>query len=145
MKKQNRGVRTEVHNGKRVPVGSATSIEKIASQSLEDEALQDYDGPVAEFEGKNNLQAAIATLARDAAMGDAKARTELLDRILGKPVQRTDINSKSVTLVGFLDQLSELDEEDEIIDAKFKTEREDTFGKKTEDPGETEDGVPLLR
>ena len=98
-------VRTETHNGVIVPVGKSTSLEQTASKSLEDVCLEDYDGANFALHGKNNLQAAVATLVKDAADGNPNARTELLDRVLGKPLQRQIVDSRNVTLIGFLDQV----------------------------------------
>lgn len=112
----------------------AVSLEELANSSLADEATAPYDGKRFELYGKNRLQAAIATLAEDASNGDPVARKELLDRVLGKPLQRQDIKQTSVTLVGFLDQLAT--EEGIIVDADQSNP--------PECPPETQDGVPVL-
>lgn len=100
-------VRRVTRDGAVYPVGKEMSLEEIAAGSLEEESLAPYDGANPEFilSGKNNLQAAIATLARDAAAGLEDARKELLDRVLGKPMQRAEISTKNVTLIGFLDNI----------------------------------------
>jgi len=98
-------IRTETHHGVTIPVGKSTSLEQTASKSLEDVCLEDYDGIDLELHGKNKLQAAVTTLVNAASHGDPDARTELLDRVLGKPVQRQIVDSRNVTLVGFLDQV----------------------------------------
>ena len=111
-------VRTETHHGVVVPVGKSTSLENVANESLETQCLETYEGPKLELHGKNNLQAAIATLITDAANGEPNARTELLDRVLGKPTQKQIIDSRNVTLIGFLDQIRSTEvvkEEDEPI------------------------------
>jgi hypothetical protein len=112
----------------------AVSLEELANSSLADEATAPYDGQRFELHGKNRLQAAIATLAEDASNGDPEARKELLDRVLGKPLQRQDIKQTSVTLVGFLDQLAT--EEGIIVDADQSNPPGDVT--------ETQDGVPVL-
>jgi hypothetical protein len=112
----------------------AVSLEELANSSLADEATAPYDGQRFELHGKNRLQAAIATLAEDASNGDPEARKELLDRVLGKPLQRQDIKQTSVTLVGFLDQLAT--EEGIIVDANQSNPPGDVT--------ETQDGVPVL-
>ena len=106
-------VKIETHNGIRVPVGKTETLEEIASRSLESNALQEYEGPDVRFYGRNNLDAAIATLVEDAAAGYPDSRKELLDRVLGRPLQRQDIRSQNVTLVGFLDQISNEEDADE--------------------------------
>lgn len=98
-------VRTAVHNGHVIPVGKSFTLEQIAERSFENEMTSPYDGANLELHGKNNLEAVIANLSRDAANGDPGARRELLDRILGKPLQRADVHQTSLTLVGFLDQI----------------------------------------
>jgi hypothetical protein len=102
-------VKLERHNGVVVPVGKTRSLEEIASHSIETNALSDYNGPALHLYGRTNLDAAIATLVEDAAEGKAEARRELLDRVLGKPLQRQDIRSQNVTLIGFLDKIAESD------------------------------------
>src|SRR4030042_5207106 len=103
-------VKTEKHNGVIVPVGKTQSLEEIASQSIETNALAEYDGGQLRLYGRTNLDAAIATLVEDAANGFPEARKELLDRVLGKPLQRQDIRSQNVTLIGFLDSIAEEDD-----------------------------------
>jgi hypothetical protein len=98
-------VRTETHHGVTIPVGKSTSLENVASKSLEDVCLESYEGTNLDLHGKNNLQAAVASLVKAAADGDPDARTELLDRVLGKPLQRQVVDSRNVTLIGFLDQV----------------------------------------
>ena len=90
-----------------MPVGKTMSLEEIASNSLESNALAEYDGPLFRLYGRTNLDAAIMTLVEDAANGHDEARKELLDRVMGKPLQRQDIRSQNVTLVAFLDQIAE--------------------------------------
>ena len=101
--------RTEKQNGVIIPVGKATSLEQTAVKSLEDTCLENYEGADLSLRGKNNLEAAISSLVQAAANGDPDARTELLDRVMGKPLQRQDIRSQNVTLVGFLDQVAQAD------------------------------------
>jgi hypothetical protein len=100
-------VKIEKHNGIPVPVGKTQSLEDLASQSIETNALSDYNGPALHLYGRSNLDAAIATLVEDAAEGKPEARRELLDRVLGRPLQRQEIKSQNLTLVGFLDSIAE--------------------------------------
>jgi len=104
--KKTPAVKIETHNGVVVPVGKTQSLEEIASHSIETNALSEYGGSDFRLFGRTNLDAAIATLVEDAANGCDEARKELLDRVLGKPLQRQDIRSQNVTLIGFLDQIS---------------------------------------
>lgn len=108
-------VKIERHNGVPVPVGKTQSLEEIASRSIETNALEDYAGPDLRLYGRSNIDAAIATLVEDAARGYPEARRELLDRVLGKPLQKQEIKSQNLTLIGFLDQVSQ--NEEEAIDA----------------------------
>jgi hypothetical protein len=105
-------VKIEKHNGISVPVGKTQSLEEIASSSIETNALSDYNGPELHLYGRSNLDAAIATLVEDAAAGSPEARKELLDRVLGKPLQKQEIKSQNLTLVAFLDQIAEADNVD---------------------------------
>jgi hypothetical protein len=104
-------IRTEIHNGVTVPVNVGKTLEEIAETSIYDTSVEEYVGEMTHLKGKNNLQAAIATLIHDAANGDPDARKELLDRILGKAVQKQEIKSQNMTLVGFLDQISQTENE----------------------------------
>ena len=106
-------VRIEKHNGVAVPVGKTQSLEDLAAKSIEANVLEEYEGPELRLHGRNNLDAAISTLVEDAARGMPDARKELLDRVMGKPLQRQDIRSQNVTLVGFLDQISESENPEE--------------------------------
>jgi hypothetical protein len=99
-------VKLERHNGVVVPVGKTQSLEEIASHSIETNALSDYDGPELHLYGRSNLDAAIATLVEDAAAGSPEARRELLDRVLGKPLQKQEIKSQNLTLISFLDSVA---------------------------------------
>lgn len=99
-------VKTEIHNGVSVPVNTAKTLEEIAGDGIYDSSTEEYRGPKLELRGKNNLQAAVATLVADAASGDPDARKELLDRVLGKSVQRQEIKSQNLTLVSFLDEIA---------------------------------------
>jgi len=105
-------VKIEKHNGIPVPIGKTQSLEEIASSSIETNALSDYDGPELHLYGRSNLDAAIATLVEEAAAGAPEARKELLDRVLGKPLQKQEIKSQNLTLIGFLDQVAEADSAD---------------------------------
>jgi len=116
IKKSGPAVKIEKHGGVSVPIGKVTSLEDFAKKSLETNALSEYTGPELRFYGRNNIDVAIATLIEDATLGLPSARTELLDRVLGKPLQRQDIKSQNVTLIGFLDQVAAIDAEAEVVD-----------------------------
>lgn len=118
-RKNRHPVKLEIHDGVPVPVGREQTLEQTAEIALAASCLEECDTSDITLAGKNNLEAAIATLARDAALGMADARKELLDRVLGKPLQRQDIRSQNVTLVGFLDQLADEDDAPkEVFDAE---------------------------
>lgn len=65
-----------------------------------------YDGKDPSFKGLSQGEAMIIQMTRDAANGDSDARTQIIDRILGRPQQ----NIKSVNLSGdlndFLDKVA---------------------------------------
>lgn len=111
MSKPRNIVKLERHDGILVPVGQSQSISQLAELALAKACQDEYKGSDIYLAGKNNLEAAICTLAEDAARGLPDARRELLDRVMGKPIQRQDVRSQNVTLVGFLDQLAEGDDE----------------------------------
>jgi hypothetical protein len=115
-------IRTEMRHGLPVPVYEGT-LEELAQQALNGEVLAPYKGENLEMYGKNNLEASIATLVRDAAEGNPAARTELIDRVIGKPLQRQEIKSKNMTLIGFIDQLAT---EEYHADTDERRETEDT-------------------
>jgi hypothetical protein len=94
-----------------VPIGKTQSLEELAAKSIETNALDEYRGPDLHLYGRSNIDAAIATLVSDAAAGFPEARRELLDRVLGKPLQRQDIRSQNITLIGFLDQIAESEDD----------------------------------
>ena len=104
--KKTPAVKTETHNGVVVPVGKTQSLGEIASRSIETNALSEYGGSDFRLFGRTNLDAAIATLVEDAANGCDEARRELLDRILGRPLQKQEIKSQNLTLIGFLDSVA---------------------------------------
>jgi hypothetical protein len=114
--KKSPAVKLEKHNGVVVPVGKTQSLEELAQTSIETNALSDYDGPALHLYGRTNIDAAIATLVSDAAAGVPEARRELLDRIMGKPLQRQEVKSQNLTLISFLDSVAE--KEEGVIDVK---------------------------
>lgn len=88
-----------------MPVGRDTAITHVAESCLETVAMDQYTGDDPRFQGKTRLEAAVLSLAEDATM-DAAARTEFLDRIMGKPKQRIDNTNVNITLSGFLNALA---------------------------------------
>jgi len=105
-----------------MPVGKDTAIMPIAESILETVAMDRYDGPDPRFQGKTRLEATVLSLALDAPH-DPSARTEMLDRIMGKPKQRIDSTNFNINLSGFLDALAEA--EAETLDATFTPELDD--------------------
>jgi hypothetical protein len=104
-----------------IPIGKDTNISQIAESCLETVAQDEYAGDDPRFLGKTKLEAAVLSLADDAAH-DPQARTEFLDRVMGKPRQRVDSNNVNITLSGFLEQIAE---EDSAIDAEFSYPKHD--------------------
>lgn len=102
-----------------VPIGRDVDISKVAETSLETIVRDPYAGDDPRFKGKSRLEATLLSLADDAPH-DPQARTELLDRVMGKPRQRVDATSVNVTLSGFLQQVAEAEKAGEkVVDAEF--------------------------
>jgi len=102
-----------------IPVGRDTNLAQKAENCLETVSnLAVPDVPNIEDVGKTYLEMAVINLAR-AAMFDADARKEYLDRVMGKPKQRVDSTTVTVNLTDYLQQLVE---KEEAIDAEFTSE-----------------------
>jgi len=118
-----------------IPVGRDTNLAQKAENCLEtvanDEVPSTLETNVEDI-GKTYLEMAIIKLAR-AAMVDADARKEFLDRSMGKPKQRVDSTTVTVNLTDYLQQLVE-EEHEEVIDAELTP---------SDDP-EAESGLSLL-
>lgn len=99
------------------PVNRDTSLAELANRGLETVAQEMYDGDDVRFMGKTRLEATLLSLAFDAPH-DPQARTEFLDRAMGKPKQRVDNMNLNVNLVGYLDQF--IAEEEEGREGMFK-------------------------
>lgn len=125
-----------------IPVGKDTDIVRKAQTCLETVANDLYTGDDPRFENKSRLEAAILSLADDATIS-ADARTEFLDRILGKPKQRVDTTSITMDLTSFLQQLAEEDKQTETeSDGEVKTHDVEY---RISDIPETEKPVSILR
>jgi hypothetical protein len=81
-------------------------LSKCAEECLETIVRDEYQGEDPRFIGKTNLEATILSLVHDAPH-DPQARTELLDRAMGKPRQKVDTTSVNLTLSGFLREVAE--------------------------------------
>jgi len=101
-----------------IPSNTDVSLAELAEKSLDVLARDQYSGDDERFKGKSNLAAALQSLVEDSTT-DPKARTEFLDRSMGKPKQRVDQTNVNVNLTGWLGQLAEQDSE--ILDAEFST------------------------
>lgn len=123
-----------------IPVGRDTDIAKKAQTCLETVANDLYIGQDERFIGKTKLEAAVLSLA-DAATVYESARTEFLDRVMGKPKQRVDSTTITMDLTSFLRQLAEEDRKvngsEEVIVDDVKSRISDT--------SETEKPVSVLR
>ena len=73
-----------------------------------------YDGEDERYFGMTKGEAMIAQLVDEASNGDADARKELMDRVMGKPQQNIKSLSVKGTLGEFLDSLDP--SEAEVID-----------------------------
>ena len=101
-----------------MPVGKDVDISKFAETRLETIVRDNYTGDDPRFVGKSRLEATLLSLADDAPH-DPGARTELLDRVMGKPKQRVDSTNVNITLSGFLQQVAEK-EKGEVVDVEFQ-------------------------
>jgi hypothetical protein len=81
-------------------------LSKCAEECLETAVREEYSGNDPRFVGKTNLEATMWSLVLDAPH-DPQARTELLDRAMGKPRQKVDTTSVNLTLSGFLREVAE--------------------------------------
>lgn len=104
-----------------IPVNRDVNISEIAESCLEVVARDKYTGDDPRFQNKTRLEAAVLSLADDATE-DPAARTEFLDRVMGKPRQRNENTNVNITLNGFLEQLAR--EDQPVIDVT-PTEEED--------------------
>lgn len=96
-----------------VPVNRDIGLSQIAERSLEEIALDEYDGDDPAYAGKTRLEAALLSLARSSSL-DPAARAEFLDRVMGKPRQRSENVNVNVDLHSFLSRLAD---EDNVIEA----------------------------
>jgi hypothetical protein len=96
-----------------IPVNRDVNISEIAESCLEVVARDKYTGDDPRFQNKTRLEAAVLSLAEDATE-DPQARTEFLDRIMGKPRQRNENTNVNISLTGFLEQLAR--EDQQVID-----------------------------
>jgi len=79
---------------------------------LEELMYLPYDGSDPRFVGLTKLEAMMATLVDEASRGDKDARKEILDRVLGRPVQ----NIKSLSVKGTIEDFLDSIEPKEVID-----------------------------
>lgn len=126
MKPEDRGPEiVSIPGGGMVPVRRDTNIEQIAAEKLESVALDQYDGDDPDYEGKTRLEAAVLSLAQDSATSP-QARTEFLDRIMGKPKLKTESVVTTLNLNDYLTQLAaEEDAESTPIDITPEETAED--------------------
>lgn len=104
-----------------IPVNRDVNISELAESCLEVAARDLYTGEELRFQGKTRLEAAVLSLAEDATE-DPSARTEFLDRMMGKPRQRNENTNVNITLTGFLEQLAA--EERQTVDITPAPEEE---------------------
>lgn len=123
-----------------IPVGRDTDLAQRGAECLETVANDLYDGDVLEYLGKTRLEVAVLSLAK-ASEYDSSARTEFLDRAMGKPKQRVDSTSVTVNLTDFLHQLAEEDH-NQARDSKSEVVIDAEPG--IPNATETEDGLPFL-
>ena len=89
-----------------IPLGKPdTNIAAIGAACIEQVALDAYTGDDPRYQGMNRLEATVTSLGDDAPH-NAQARTEFLDRVLGKPKQRVDSTNVNVSLLGFLESVT---------------------------------------
>ena len=90
------------------PVGRDFTVAELAESSLETTVRDEYTGSDLRFMGMTRLDAAVLSLVEDATEFPG-ARSELLDRIMGKPRQRVDAQVVTFSLTDYLTQLVEED------------------------------------
>ena len=95
-------------DGKPVVIGKPIIDSPIQDQmrTLMEEAMNlPYDGEDQRYIGLTKGQAIVVDLIDQASLGDKDARKEVLDRVLGKPVQNIKSVTLRTTLEDFLDNL----------------------------------------
>jgi len=102
-----------------MPVNPETSLARDAEKGLETVAREVITDGV--LKGKTYFEGALTLLAQDAIV-DPGARTEFLDRIMGKPKQRNENLNIGLTLHGVLSQYAD---EDAVIDAEVVEDEPD--------------------
>lgn len=105
-----------------IPVNPETSLTREAEENLATVARDMYDGDEIEFLGRTRLEVALLSLAKDSSH-DPDARTEFLDRVMGKPKFRSENLNVNMDLHGFLSRLAEQDAE--VIDAEVVVDEPD--------------------
>lgn len=66
-----------------------------------------YDGRDPTLKGLSQGEAMIINMTRDAASGDSDARTQVIDRFLGRPTQKSEAVNLTGDLNEFLDKVAE--------------------------------------
>lgn len=103
--------RLEWRDGRPVIVGAPISSNPVDMRlkDLMREAMNlPYDGLDPRYKGLTKGEALVIDLIDKASLGDKDARKEVLDRVLGRPVQNIKSLSVKGTLEQFLDQLEPL-------------------------------------
>lgn len=96
-------------NGNPVPISQPVLAKKQIQDlgaAVMSMPYQDPLGLEPEFDGMTNAEVIYIRLARDAADGDHEARKELLDRVLGKPKQTSEVKKLDLTYQDFVDELA---------------------------------------
>lgn len=99
------------------------SVPQQMRQLLEEMMYLPYDGNDPRFVGFTKLEAMMASLVDEASRGNSDARKEILDRVLGKPVQNIKSLSVKGTIEDFLDSLDH--KENVVIDVTPESEADD--------------------
>ena len=95
-------------DGKPKIVGAPMGRGPVSQQMrhlLEEMMYLPYDGNDPRLVGCTKLEAIVANLIDEASRGDKDARKEVLDRVLGRPVQNIKSLSVKGTIEDFLDNL----------------------------------------
>lgn len=93
------------------PMMAKTQIQEAARAALSLPYQCAPDGTEAEFEGMSNVEVALVKASRAAAHGDLDALHDLLDRVLGKPKQQSEIKSVRLTYEDLLSEMARLEPE----------------------------------
>jgi len=89
-----------------------------------------------EFVGMNNGEVMMVRMARAAASGDLSAADKLLDRVLGKPKQSSEVKTLSISYEQFMENLAKQENNRPIADSTVVEDVEIVREKPVDKPAE---------